>query len=90
MEEIRKEAARTTSLLANLLTDTINKVQTSSWKDYVGLNANLQAQEKEEDTGLPPRGLSDDAELERLGVSSEVVSEIRNLMSLGADDGSSY
>lgn len=77
------------SLFSRLLTDALNRAQTSSWKDYVAVTAQT-AEQPEPDTGLAPRGLTDDEELRRLGWDEEAIEEVEGLLRTGDIGGSSY
>lgn len=47
------------------LRDTLNRAQTNTWQEYIAVTQQMKVPES--DDGEPPRGLSDDEELRRLG-----------------------
>lgn len=74
--------------LQEQLRDALNRAQTNNWQEYVHVTAALKTEETS-DTGIPPRGLSDDEELRRLG-EVEGADELMELFrgNVGPDYGS--
>lgn len=62
------------------LRDTLNRAQTNSWQDYVSVTKQMSASEPE--TSEIPRGLTDDEELRRMGMSDAAEETYKLLMGI--------
>lgn len=69
------------------MTDLLNRIQADSLSAYIGLREQEASVVEEPDTGFPPRGLTDDEELSRLGYADE---DIRNVEAWLNSDGPGY
>ena len=69
------------------MTDLLNRIQADSLSAYTALREQVEPSVDEEpDTGFPPRGLTDDEELARLGYDAD---DIRNIEA-ALNDGPGY
>lgn len=78
LESLQTQNLRQSSFFESVLKDALNRAQTNSWHEYVGVSNQVISPE-EPDTGIAPRGLSDDEELRRLG-EIEGAEELANLL----------